>query len=264
MIVEEVERDSWIDMMAAMPPDLAERYGLVCRRIGSVFCSSVTAFSDSTFNRAMCLGVGVPAEEGDLERLIEHFKDAGAPTWWLQLSCEATLTDLRQRAVARGFRARSAPTAKMVRDASPPPHIATDLDVREVDPGDVESWAEVVRVGFGMGWRLKAWLGALGGRPSWHLYAGYDGERVVAAGALWLEGDRAWLGLGATLPEARGRGGQGAIMARRIADAIASGAQVLVTDVANPQPDQPNHSYNNMVRCGFRLQHLRDSLESPG
>jgi hypothetical protein len=56
---------------------------------------------------------------------------------------------------------------------------------------------------------------------------------------------------GAVRTSHRRRGGQGALMARRIADAVAAGARYLVTETGEPMADEPNPSLANMKRCGF-------------
>jgi hypothetical protein len=73
----------------------------------------------------------------------------------------------------------------------------------------------------------------------------------VATGALYLRAGIGYLSLGATLPSHRRRGAQGAIMARRIADATALGCRWLVTETFEDSPQHPNPSYHNMLRTGF-------------
>ena len=68
----------------------------------------------------------------------------------------------------------------------------------------------------------------------------------------------AWLGFGATLEEARGRGGQSAMFATRLADARAQGCRWAVTETGEETEEEPvNHSYRNMLRSGFRLAYAR-------
>jgi hypothetical protein len=69
---------------------------------------------------------------------------------------------------------------------------------------------------------------------------------------LFIDGRVAWLGMGATLASRRQRGAQGVLMTRRIADAIAAGCELIVTETGAPLADEPNPSYGNMLRCGFR------------
>jgi GNAT superfamily N-acetyltransferase len=88
------------------------------------------------------------------------------------------------------------------------------------------------------------------------MYGSYDGGEIVGGGALHIDGDVGWLGIGATLPAHRGRGGQRAVMARRIADAVAAGCTTVATETG-VLPDHPNPSLRNMLRSGFELAYER-------
>jgi hypothetical protein len=72
-----------------------------------------------------------------------------------------------------------------------------------------------------------------------------------------VKGATGWVGFGATLPSHRKRGGQGAIMARRIAEGIDLGCKWLVTETGEDSPERPNPSYHNMLRTGFQLAYQR-------
>ena len=70
--------------------------------------------------------------------------------------------------------------------------------------------------------------GGLGGRPRGaagvELLPRVLGQREpAAAGCVYIRPPAAWLGLAGTVPELRRRGGQGAIMAARIREAVAAG-----------------------------------------
>ena len=60
-----------------------------------------------------------------------------------------------------------------------------------------------------------------------------------------------------TLPAARRRGGQGAIMVRRIREALALGCRWLVTETFLDTPEHPNPSLHNMLRTGFQIAYER-------
>lgn len=66
--------------------------------------------------------------------------------------------------------------------------------------------------------------------PGWSHYLGYDGEKAVATGALRVEADTAWIGIGATIPTARGRGWQTALLERRLHDAKGAGCRIAVAE----------------------------------
>ena len=73
------------------------------------------------------------------------------------------------------------------------------------------------------------------------------------------------IGLGATVPSHRGKGAQGALLARRIADANESGARATVTETGRPEPgEEAKHpSYRNILRAGFEEAYVRINYRPP-
>jgi GNAT superfamily N-acetyltransferase len=146
-------------------------------------------------------------------------------------------------------------SAKMVRGTVPPSPAASDLRIVAVDRSLVGEIDRAITRANGAPF-LAAILAPLFWRPRWHLYAALDGDAVVGGGALFLDGDRAWLGMGAVLPEYRRRGGQRSLMVQRIRDAIAAGATRIFTEAGEPSQAGANSSLN-MERCGFEKIALR-------
>jgi hypothetical protein len=140
----------------------------------------------------------------------------------------------------------------MIRSTEWPPETTTDLRIAEIGVEARQTFIDTCLAGFGMPSNFGPSLGAAIGRPGWHHYRGYDGTHPVAVGALFVDGGIGWLGFGATVASHRNRGGQGAIMARRIRDAKALNCLVVHTETGAETPESPNPSYRNMVRtCLF-------------
>ncbi len=76
-----------------------------------------------------------------------------------------------------------------------------------------------------------------------------DGE-PIACGGLYVHGDVGYLCFSATLPEARGRGAQSALIARRWRDASAAGCRHLISTTPFGGTSQAN-----MERAGMRTAH---------
>jgi hypothetical protein len=125
------------------------------------------------------------------------------------------------------------------------------------DPRSPDDFGPVVAGGFGLPEGAADWFAQLVGRSGWHCFVGYDGGRPVTAGALFADGDAGWFGLGATLPAARGRGGQGGLFAARVARARELGLTTLVTETGAPRDGAPGPSYRNMLRAGFEFVYER-------
>lgn len=100
-------------------------------------------------------------------------------------------------------------------------------------------WADVKRL-------REAWFSV----PGVERYlAILDGE-PIACGALYVRGDVGYLCVSATLPEARGRGAQAALIARRWRDAAAAGCRYVVSTTPFGGTSQAN-----MERAGMRSAH---------
>jgi GNAT superfamily N-acetyltransferase len=135
----------------------------------------------------------------------------------------------------------------------PPP--ASALLVRESPLDELDRYLELWARGFALPEFLwpdvlrirRAWFSL----PEFQRYVALaDGEPVACAG-LWQHGDVAYLCMAATLPEARGRGAQSALIARRWRDARDRGAKLVVTQTAFGGTSQ-----NNMERAGMRLAYV--------
>jgi hypothetical protein len=61
----------------------------------------------------------------------------------------------------------------------------------------------------------------------------------------------------------RRKGGQSALLARRIADAAKYGARHVVTETGVPQEGQPAPSYRNILGCDFAVAYVRPNWALP-
>lgn len=77
-------------------------------------------------------------------------------------------------------------------------------------------------------------------------------EGVVATASMLIEGGIAQLGPGATLPHARGRGCNRALLRRRLLDAAEAGCHTAFVEVGECEPDRFAAVRTNLVRAGFK------------
>jgi GNAT superfamily N-acetyltransferase len=216
------------------------------------------------FNRVIGAGVFEPAREEDVDHWIARFAAAGGRPWWLHVSPYAAPAALVQWLADRGFAAPARRSwAKVWRPASAPPSIATGLCVAPMTDAALPEAVRCIVEAFEMPPFMADWLAALHGRPGWRLYSVADAGRPVGAGALYVDGRVAWLGMGAVLATHRRRGGQGALMAHRIAAAADAGCEHVITETGEPIGGEVNPSLANMFRCGFRRVASRLNLQAP-
>jgi len=129
--------------------------------------------------------------------------------------------------------------------------------------GDAHAIAQTVCDAFGMPSMLAPWFAALVGRPRWRFVVAERAGAVVAAGAVFIDGDRAWLGIGATLAQHRKLGAQSTLLAARVALAAQAGCSVLSTETGEAVAGEPNPSLSNIRRAGFEQVCSRTNLAAP-
>jgi Acetyltransferase (GNAT) family len=205
-------------------------------------------------NHAIGLGAGSSVSDDDLDAVQRFYAGMGADHF------VAARGELAERLRRRGYVDDYAWT-RFARDASRASVRATDLRVAEAHEGG--SIGEIVASAFGMPAGFAGWMSAIAGRPGWTWLVAWSGDDAAGVGALFAYGEVGWLGFGATRPEHRGRGAQGAILAGRIERARALGLRRLVTETGAPGEDGPGPSYRNILRAGFAEIEVRPNLASP-
>jgi GNAT superfamily N-acetyltransferase len=127
------------------------------------------------------------------------------------------------------------------------------LRVAPVDRRDAEQWASVMMTTFEMTDRGMTDMAAAAiGRPGWRSYAVWEGDEIVAVGSIFRYGDTTNLCGGATVPRARRRGAQTALVVTLARAAHEDGARWLTADTAADTPTNHNSSLHNLHRSGFR------------
>jgi hypothetical protein len=240
---ERCELEAYRDVFAAAPPGVPAE----ARAAGSALALRVAGAPLVELNRV--LGLSSLAELHELEPLY----DGGQVV--VSLDPEAGLDD---ELVARGYRT-GYPWQKFERGLEP---YEGRTDLRIAEPAGPGAFGAVVAAAFGAPPAFAPWLDALVGRRGWHVFAAYDGDRAVGGGALFAAGATGWLGIAGTLPDARGRGAQGAVFAARIERARELGLGLLVTETGVPGDAGPGASYRNMLRVGFEPAYARPNYVS--
>jgi len=127
------------------------------------------------------------------------------------------------------------------------------LSVRLARADEAPLAGEIVAGCMGLPPSMAPWLASTVGRRNWQVYFACNAnDEPVACGALFIDGLRAWVGMGATLPEARGQGAQQLLMSMRLLAAKAAGCMVVGVEAESARPGQVSHSINNIRRAGFR------------
>jgi GNAT superfamily N-acetyltransferase len=255
--IEIIERDAWLDLYAAAPPDAAAELGLAYALKDEAALLISRRLDTLEFNRLACLGVVSPAQPEALDEAIAAFDAVGVRNGVVQVPegekdlealCKARALVPHRRVWAKFIRRPSVITAQ------------TSLEVRTIGGEHAAAFGETVAAVYGLQPAAAAWLSALVGRPRWTCFMAFDDKTPVAAAALFAERACGWLGVAATRPAYRRRGAQSALLAARIAHATADGVRTLTTETGVPHPGEPGPSYGNIQRAGFSIAYLRPNF----
>ena len=248
--IEAVERHAWRDLFASAPQLQASALGLAGREVGGAFIAVATAIESYLFNRVIGLGVERPATDAGLDAIVDHYSEHGAG-FEVNYCPFAGPADLPSRLRARGMDALFH-HVKWVRGVETVAPRATTLRVERVKPREGRAFGAIAAETFAFGLLpARDWLAASVGRPGWTHYLTFDGDEPAGCGALYVEGEGAWLGWGATREAHRRKGSQTLLVAARVRDAAAAGCRWVSTDTGPNWPDVDATSWRAMDRAAF-------------
>lgn len=254
--LEQVEAEAWRDLYHAATPEDVRANGISMATIDSASAMVAGRIDVLALNRVVGLGTTQPASDRGLDRIIQYYRECGAPRFFVHVPPTAEPASLSDTLRRRGFRHYNN-WMKLHRGLDAPPEIEPDLRVERIGPEHAGAFAALVAPGFEWPEAVEPWLSRLVGRPGWRQYAAFEGNEAVAAAALYTTAGHGYLSLAATHPDHRRRGAQSALIARRIRDAAALGCRRLITETAEDRPDHPAPSFHNLRRFGFEVAYAR-------
>jgi GNAT superfamily N-acetyltransferase len=222
-------------------------YGPAATDVAGATCFRAPHAPDSPMlNRVVGLGADGPVDEASLDQALAVMGDT---SFYVAVSpsADASLDGLLE---ARGLEPGWG-WMLFERGPSPAPSVQTALRIVEVGAETLDAWAGVVASAYGLPDDSLPWFAAIPESTGWHAFLALDGDDPAAAAAVWIDGGAAYFGMAGTLPEHRGKGGQGALFAVRIERAIAAGCTTLVTETGELRDARPSSSYRNIRRYGF-------------
>ncbi len=222
---------------------------------------AVALFDGPASPLTQTFGVGMFDEVGDaeLDELERFFAERGAPA--SHEVCAFARAGMWSLLGRRGYVPIESSTV-LVRSIAPGSSARDGaVSARVIRDGESELWCSIAAEGWSsVSPELGAFIGDFGrvmtrARGAHCFLAELDGK-PVAAGALNVSNDIALLAGASTIPSARGRGAQGALLRARLDFAAARGIELAMV-VA--QPGSP--SQRNAVRQGFRPAYVRSKWQ---
>jgi GNAT superfamily N-acetyltransferase len=266
-VSQRFRRDMWL---SAAPAAIAES-GIELQRFGPV---QATAFGDlpAAVNLNQIQGAAEPGaiEEGHLTAAIEWMRSREVHPRVAVADCRPGASAADEWLGDRGYEQVDG-WVKFVcdpRDSHPrAASVSSDLVVYELGGQEIDGEALSAIIAEGM--ELPAYAGtlffSLPEMDNWRCYTAAlaADQPVVATASMMIEGGVAQLGPGHTLPQARGRGCNTALLGRRLADAAEAGCHTAVVELWHCQPDHLSAAARNLCCAGFELAYPGHSWQRP-
>ena len=251
-LAERTEIGAYADFVGGAPAAVRQQLGIAVKRVGSATALAIRGDSTRFLNRAGGFGDDTPVTADAVAEICDFYREQGVTAASILIAPSELPADWTAIAAKLGL-VEGATFVKLGYE------VGRVLDapvegprVELVDPSRAGEWAAVMMSTYGMTDEGMVGMGAAAvGRPNWGNYAAYDGDRIIAIASLYVNGECGDMFGAATLPDARRRGAQSALLAARAHAAAAGGCEWLVAETGAEQPGQHNSSLHNMLRAGF-------------
>jgi GNAT superfamily N-acetyltransferase len=252
VLVEGSEARAYASLVGAAAADVRQRHGLAVRHDGAAVAVMGRSVATSlNMNRIIGLGVAQPANEALLDDWFASYAAQGT-SFAVELSPHAQPEALAQWLRQRRLRRTMATCVQYRRaEAIQGPAASGAARVVRADSSDVRRVADICCEVFKMPEAAHEAIRATAALPQWRQWLVLGDDGPIAAALSFVQDGVAWLGWDATLPAARGRGAQSALIAQRVSDAAHSGCRYVTTETAVDIPARPDASARNYRRLGF-------------
>ncbi|MBV1941201.1 GNAT family N-acetyltransferase [Streptomyces sp. BV286] len=262
-IAELTEITAYTDFATSAPPSVQETLGLGALHIGPAQALTIREDPSHFFNRAGGFGTDRPITIDDLTPVCDFYRQQGVaqgsimlaprslPPGWAAIASKLGLTeDSRYTKLSRDIERMPATVGVPVLEAG--------WRVGVVEDRQAHEWDTVMMTTFGFtSPDMIGMAASFVGKANWRQYAVWADKRIVAVGSVFLNGECAHMFAGATLPDARGRGAQSALLAARLHAAAAEGCRWIVAETAAENSGEHNPSLHNLLRAGFEPMYDR-------
>ena len=245
---------------AETDPGTRAALGMETRRIGDGVLTTVLRDPMGGYwNKA--LGFTEPVSAELLTELTHAVELSGVPALAIQVQPRCQTDGFAEAATRLGL-AQGSAFVKCFGPAEPRDVETDGLRIERIGSDAAEEFSRIMHVGFQVepSDHSRRWFAD----PAffdgdWATYAAFDGDDPVAVARLLVvaeTGAGALFGA-ATMPAARGRGAQNALLDVRIRDARDRGCRFASAETWAETPESPNPSQHNMRHAGLTEVHVR-------
>lgn len=256
---EQIEAQAFADVYRAVPASYASANQVQLGDIAGGACLTHSTIVIPELDRV----VGVTALD-DLKVACDWMTANAAPGWVVQMP--PVFDEVTLHLQANGFRPVGNGWAKFYREVPLDDMVfPSELTVRTIEPAQARSFATILADGFGLPLDFCFWLAEVVGRANWTVQLAYADDTPVSCGALYSNGQVAWMGMDATLPDHRRKGGQSLLIRSRLRAAAELGVRSVTAETGQPDLDKTDQhaSFSNYRRAGFTQLYTRPNFVHP-
>lgn len=255
--IENQEAQYWSDYYLCCKSPFQDKVGASIAVINGAVCCAVAATDRLAFNRTIGIGLDYEITDEQLKEIISFYKQVGANRFMIQVSPEALPETNEKLFLQNGFVHHNqwAKSYKNLHGKTELPE--TDLLIEELNLSNVDEFDRVIKDAFEFDNGTHFFISRTYKRRGWKHYLVRKNGKAVAAASLFTCGKFASLAIGGTIPEARGKGAQSLLIAKRLNDAIEAGCEYAVVETSEDLPDKPSQSYRNIIKAGFETAYIR-------
>ena len=203
-------------------------------------------------NRVFCLGLEKPATAKTVERIGEVYREAGIDAFLVHLSPMARPTALPRMLEEHGIKLAGR-EAVAVREAT---RVRRPDPFFKIQPAGSSDYEAVSSILDGIGGLPRSFIDLISksaGQPNWNQFIALDGTKPYALSGIYIQGKRAWMAPGWTLPDYRNRGVHAAMITHCINTAADAGCSWITTSY----PARTEDRTRSFERAGFKLLYMR-------
>ena len=219
-------------------------------RVGGALVTVAPGSVSLQRNRVLGLGVGEPAAAPMIDQIVDIFRAFKVQRFSFHQNPGPQFDAIGGWLRARGLKLHHG-YSRLLRHTRPGPPVPGEVRVRRIGKADAAAFAGVFGGVSPMPPAQLEWIAASVGAPGFNHYLAFRGERPVATGLVYVEGDYAWMGWGGTLTPFRRQGAHSALVAARVDRARELGAKWITSSTLEPQRGRPAGSYRNLLKYGF-------------
>lgn len=239
------------DLWRAAPKDAVEEAEVRHRRFGPILATTFGDLADASWMN-LVQGAAEPGAiaDGHLAAAIEWVRSREVDYLVSVVTDRPGTATAEDWLGSRGYVRGSVVRRFLHPGKEPGAAVSSPMEVLELAPLETEGMSHIFGDALNLSGLATILLLGLPDRDGWHCYRASLAGREVACGSMLVCGKVALLGLDATVPEARGRGAQSALITRRLVDARRSGCEFAIAEVCDEHGVSPEAT-TNLEQIGF-------------